>query len=201
MNYTSDYLKKCKIRYNREMITTDATTQRLLWVDLEMTGLSAGTDVILEVAAIVTDWDFNEIASFESGVGHEPSRVQELLDANPWYSYKMKENKAALIALNARSHPSAVIEKQLVQFAKDHCGVQYPIILAGNSIHIDRQFIHAEWPFFEQLLHYRMLDVTAWKLVFEAKFATRGVKKEAHRALEDIRESIAELKGYVERAS
>lgn len=166
-----------------------------------MTGITAGTDVILEVAAIVTDWDFNEIASFESGVGHPALRVQELLDANPWYSYKMKENKAAMIALNSKSAPSKIIEQQLIEFVKKQCDTHRPVVLAGNSIHIDRQFIHAEWPFFEQLLHYRMLDVTAWKLVFEAKYGAKNEKKEEHRALGDVRESIAELKSYLARVS
>lgn len=183
------------------MTTTNTSNERLLWIDLEMTGLAAGTDVILEIAAIVTDWDFNEIASFESGVGHPVLRVQELLDANPWYSYKMKDNKAAMIALSAQSPPSKVVEQQLIEFVKKQCDTHRPLLLAGNSIHIDRQFIHAEWPFFEQLLHYRMLDVTAWKLVFEAKYATKGEKIETHRALGDIRESIAELKGYLKHVS
>ncbi|MBC7746464.1 oligoribonuclease [Pedobacter sp.] len=183
------------------MITTDASFERLLWIDLEMTGLAAGNDVIVEVAAIVTDWDFNEIAHFESGVGHPADRVQALLDANPWYSYKMKENKTAMITLSAQSAPSTVIEQQLIEFVKKYCDTHRPVLLAGNSIHIDRQFIHAEWPFFEQLLHYRMLDVTAWKLVFEAKYGTKGEKREEHRALGDVRESIAELRQYLERVS
>lgn len=171
--------------------------QHLLWLDLEMTGLVPGQDVILEVAAIVTDWDFNETAHYESGVGQDVVRTSDLLDANHFY-IKMKDNKKALLELTAQSVPSKVIENQLIEFVKKHCDTHRPVVLAGNSIHIDRQFIHAEWPSFEQLLHYRMLDVTAWKLVFESKFGSKHTKKESHRALEDVRESIAELKSYVE---
>lgn len=177
------------------------STDHLLWVDMEMTGVDTERDLILEVAAIVTDWNLNEIAVFESGVGQDKTRVQELLDANPWYTYEMPENKRAMIALNAASPPSAAVEAQLVNFVKTHCNLLKPVVLAGNSIHIDRRFIHNQWPTFEQLLHYRMLDVTAWKLVFEAKYGTNWKKSDSHRALDDIRGSIEELKQYLERVS
>lgn len=179
---------------------TTPTTDHILWLDLEMTGLTPGRDIILEVAAIVTDWDFNEVAIFESGVGHEVAMATDLLDANPFY-VKMKDNKRALLELTTTSPPSAIVEKQLIEFVKKHCDTHRPVVLCGNSIHIDRQFIHAEWPYFEQLLHYRMLDVTAWKLVFESKFGTKQFKKESHRALDDVRESIVELKSYLERVA
>lgn len=182
------------------MTTSNSSTDRLLWVDLEMTGLQPTRDVILEVAAIVTDWDFNEIARYESGVGQDAIVTEQLLDNNPFY-VKMKENKAVLLELAKNSPPSAVIESQLVAFVKEHCGTARPVILAGNSIHMDRQFIRAQWPLLEQLLHYRMLDVTAWKLVFETKYNLKHEKKEAHRALGDIRESIDELKRYLEHVS
>lgn len=177
-------------------MTTPSSNERLLWVDLEMTGLNPQRDVILEVAAIVTDWDFNEIAVFESGVGQDVAVTTELLNSNPFY-VKMKENKASLLELAEKSPPSSVVESKLVAFVKEHCETARPIVLAGNSIHMDRQFIRAQWPYLEQLLHYRMLDVTAWKLVFESKYGTKTEKKEAHRALGDIRESIDELKRYL----
>lgn len=178
---------------------TSVETGSLLWLDLEMTGVDTERDLILEVAAIVTDWDFNEIAVFESGVGQNQARVQELLDANPWYTHEMPENKQAMLELNEKSEASELVEQRLIAFVKEHCNLLKPVALAGNSIHMDRRFIHNEWPTFEQLLHYRMLDVTAWKLVFEAKYGTNWQKPDAHRALEDIRGSIEELKYYLER--
>jgi oligoribonuclease len=69
--------------------------------------------------------------------------------------------------------------------------------LAGNSIHQDRRFIEREWPRLNGRLHYRMLDVSAWKVVFENHFRSRINKPEAHRALDDIEGSITELKHYL----
>lgn len=171
--------------------------QPLLWVDLEMTGLDPLHDRILEVAAIVTDWNFTEIASFESGIGHDIKEISPLLDANPFY-IKMKGNKRQLLEQATQSPPEKVVERMLVEFIHEYCDTHYPVILAGNSIHMDRQFIQIYWPTVERLLHYRMLDVTSWKLVFENKFGQKFEKAEEHRALGDIRESIDELKHYLE---
>jgi oligoribonuclease len=77
--------------------------------------------------------------------------------------------------------------------------MKQPIYLAGNSIWNDRQFIEREWPRLNDKLHYRMLDVTAWKIVFENHFRTKINKPEAHRALDDIEGSIEELKVYLNR--
>lgn len=175
----------------------DTSSSRLLWVDLEMTGLDPTKDRILEIAAIITDWDFNELAMFESGVGHDIPEITRLMDASPFY-VKMKENKRALLELSSQSPPERVVEKLFVEFVGAHCDTHYPVLLAGNSIHIDRQFIRAYWPHLEQLLHYRMLDVTSWKLVFEGKFAQKKfAKSESHRALDDVRESISEFQQYL----
>lgn len=173
------------------------TKANLLWCDLEMTGLDPVKDRVLEIALIATDWDFNELATFESGFGYEQNEVNGLLDANPFY-IKMKDNKRSLLELVATSEPKAVVEKRVVEFVKKHFDTVYPVVLAGNSIHMDRAFIREQLPFLNQLLHYRMLDVTAWKLVFEGKFEKKFEKQEKHRALDDIRESIAELKKYLE---
>jgi len=71
------------------------------------------------------------------------------------------------------------------------------VLLAGNSVHIDRQFIKSNWPKFDVFLHYRMLDVSAWKVVFEGKYGKKFAKPDAHRALDDIRGSIIELQYYL----
>ncbi len=169
---------------------------QLLWCDMEMTGLDPERDMNLEIAVIATDWEFNEIASFDSGIGHDVSTVKVLLDANNFYK-KYPQNRQALIELAANSPVETVVEKQLCHFVKEHFDLGRPVILAGNSIHQDRRFIRASMPFFDQLLYYRMLDVTAWKVVFEGKYDIKYEKKEAHRALDDVRESITELQFYM----
>jgi len=82
-------------------------------------------------------------------------------------------------------------------FLDEHFEIGKPVLLAGNSIHQDRRFIINEWHRFDDRLHYRMLDVTAWKVVMEGKYKKRFSKPEEHRALGDIRGSIMELKYYL----
>ena len=74
-------------------------------------------------------------------------------------------------------------------------------MLAGNSIHQDRRFIDHWWPQLAQRLHYRMLDVSAWKVVMEGKYGKKFAKPEDHRALEDIRGSIMELRYYLQKVA
>jgi oligoribonuclease len=171
------------------------TPDKILWVDLEMTGLNPTKDRILEIAAIVTDWDFNEIDTFESGVGHDPAALQLLVDANEWYSGH-PEHKEDLLKLAANSQPEEFVAAKFEEFIDKHFKEQ-PALLAGNSIHMDRQFIRHWWPDVDKRLHYRMLDVSAWKVVMIGKYGMEYEKLEKHRALDDIRESIDELEFYL----
>ncbi len=166
---------------------------RILWVDLEMTGLDAAKDVILEVAAIVTDWDFKEIATFETVI-HQSDKVLETM--NPWC---IDQHGAS--GLTEKSRQSEIsqskAEAKLLTFINKNFDKDQPVLLAGNSIHMDRRFISALWPRVDAKLHYRMLDVSAWKVVFEAKFNKKFAKPQDHRALGDIRGSIMELQYYL----
>jgi oligoribonuclease len=94
---------------------------------------------------------------------------------------------------------SGEAEKALVKFVKKHFDGAKPVLLAGNSIHMDRRFIEKQWLLFDKLLHYRMLDFSACKVVFEGKFKKKFAKPEAHRALDDIRGSIEELQYYLKK--
>ncbi|SRR6266496_3829422 len=174
------------------------TPERILWVDLEMTGLNPAKDRILEVAAIVTDWDFTELGRFESGVGHDPAALQLLVDANEWYS-EHPDNTEPLLKLSAQSQPEEFVQAKFEEFINKHFAPDEPVLLAGNSIHMDRQFIRQWWPQVEQRLHYRMLDVSAWKVVMIGKYGVEYEKLERHRALDDIQESIDELKFYLSK--
>jgi oligoribonuclease len=175
------------------------TPSKLLWIDLEMTGLNPQKDRIVEVAAIVTDWNFTELARLETGVGQDVPEITALFAANPWASAR-PENTKELIDLSAKSLSESEVEQQLVALAEKHAPGQI-MLLAGNSIHADRGFIKQWWPRLDKKLHYRMLDVSAWKVVMQGKYNIGYIKKETHRALDDIQESIEELQFYLEKSN
>lgn len=169
---------------------------RLLWVDLEMTGLRPETDVILEVAIVVTDFKFNEIARYESSVNQPLELLERLLEENPWYS-QYPANKAHFLSIAGQGKSSTEVEAELLSFVREHFGDE-PAVLAGNSIHNDRNFIRHWWPVFDATLHYRMLDVSAWKVFMQGAYGVEYQKADSHRAADDIAESIAELQYYLD---
>ena len=167
---------------------------KLLWIDLEMTGLDPEKDQILELAAIATDWDLEPIAEMTAVVKVPEELMKERMVGEFWE--KNAESRDELMKQNAEGESAEKVEKKLVEFMEKYFGKE--IILAGNSIHQDRKFIDKEWLKVSKRLHYRMLDVSAWKVVMEGKFGKKFVKREAHRALEDIKGSIEELSWYLE---
>lgn len=170
---------------------------KLMWMDLEMTGLDPVSDRILEVAIIVTDWSFNELATFESAVKVDASYVEERMKIGRAFWDSNPTARDGLISQNTAATKGAKdVEVDIVKFVDEWFG-EDPILLAGNSIHQDRKFIENEWPELNKKLHYRMLDVSAWKVVFDGKYKKRFAKPEEHRALADIRGSIMELKYYL----
>ena len=169
----------------------------LLWVDLEMTGLSPAEDRILEVAAIATDWEMNEIATYTAVVKVDDALIKERMVGEFWE--KNKASYDALVTQNADGRPSKEVEKDLLKFVEENFGDT--VYLAGNSIHQDRRFIENEWPELNAKLHYRMLDVSAWKIYFENARGDRFIKPDNHRALDDIRGSMEELKWYLRKIS
>ena len=169
----------------------------LLWIDLEMTGLSPEDDRILEVAAIATDWDMNEIDTFTAVVKVDEKLIRERMVGEFWE--KNKESYDALISQNKDGKPAAEVEQELLKFVEKNFGET--VYLAGNSIHQDQKFIEREWPKLNAKLHYRQLDVSSWKIYFENALHRKFMKPENHRALDDIRGSIEELKWYLKMVS
>lgn len=171
---------------------------KILWVDLEMTGLDPVEDHILEVAAIATDWDFKELATYEGVVTVDPQLVKRRMDVGKAFWDAHPAARDGLVKQNLeKGRSGSVIETELLAFLDEHFEEGKPVLLAGNSIHQDRKFITNEWPKLDARLHYRMLDVSAWKVVFDGKFKKRFAKPEEHRALGDIRGSIMELQYYL----
>lgn len=172
---------------------------KILWMDLEMTGLDPVEDRILEVAVIATDWDFKEIATYEAAVLVGPRLVERRMLKGPAAAFwaSVPQARDGLIEQNKSARSGRTIENELLAFINKHFDNDKPVLLAGNSIHQDRRFIVNEWARLDTRLHYRMLDVSAWKVVFEGKFKKKFAKPEEHRALGDIRGSIQELKYYL----
>ena len=166
---------------------------KLLWIDLEMTGLDPSKDKILEVAAIATDMKLEEIARYEAVVKVSEDLMKERMVGEFWD--KNSASRDGLMAQNKDGKPVSEVEKELLEFLDQNFGKE--VYLAGNSIHQDRKFIEREMPEFNKRLHYRMLDVSAWKIYFENALDKKFVKPENHRALDDIEGSIEELKWYL----
>lgn len=171
----------------------DYLPRKFLWVDLEMTGLDPKTDKIIELAAIVTDFDFKELDTLELII-NQPDDI--LAKANDW-SRDHHEQSGLWRAVRESQVSEKQAEDKLVELIDKHFDNNLMAVLSGNSIHQDRRFVRAAWPEVESRLHYRMLDVSAFKLIGQSKYGLFFNKSEAHRALDDIRESIAELKYYL----
>lgn len=166
---------------------------KLLWMDLEMTGLDPAKDKICEVAAIATTMNLDEVATYEAVVKVDDQLMEDRMVGPFWE--KNAQSRDALKAQNAKGKPIAEVERELLDFVAKYCTKE--IYLAGNSIHQDRKFIEREMPELNKILHYRMLDVSAWKIYFENAKHKKFVKSENHRALDDINGSIEELKWYL----
>ena len=164
----------------------------LLWIDLEMTGLDDVKDSILEVAAIVTDIELKPLAELHRVV-FQPADVLE--NMNDWC--KKTHGESGLTAAIPTGTPLATVEKELLTFLDQHYAPTDRIVLSGNSIGNDRRFIDRYLPEVAKRLHYRMIDVSSFKEIFRERYGLHFPKGNAHRAVDDIHESIRELAFYL----
>lgn len=178
------------------MINKHAIPTKLFWVDLEMTGLDSDKDLILEIAAEVTDFEFKTLASYEARIQHSKAVVVDRMRKNVWWK-DFPENRDEFVRDLDKGRPLQQVERELIELLQAQFGAE-PAILAGNSIHNDRNFIKRWWPELDLKLHYRMLDVSSLKVLMQGKFGLEFEKKEVHRAYDDIQASIAELQHYLE---
>lgn len=172
----------------------------LVWMDLEMTGLDHTTDVIVEIATIVTDDDLTVIAEGPDLVIHQPAEVLARMDP---FVVEMHTRSGLLEAITASSVSLADAGAATLDFIRQHAVEPRSVPLCGNSIGTDRRFLAAYLPEIEQYLHYRSIDVSSIKELVRRWYPkvgqARPQKVGQHRALDDIRDSIDELRYYRER--
>jgi oligoribonuclease len=171
-----------------------------MWMDLEMTGLDPGKDVIVEIATLVTDDDLNIVAEGPDLVVHQPDAALAVMEA---FVLDMHTKSGLLDAIRASTVSLDEAGAQTLAFIKEHAPEPATVPLCGNSIGTDRRFLAAYLPEIENWLHYRSVDVSSVKELVRRWYpsvrADRPKKAGAHRALDDIRESVAELRYYRER--
>jgi len=179
-------------------MSTTRKNDRLVWVDMEMSGLQPETDRILEIAMIVTDGDLNIVAEGPVLVVHQEDAVLDRMDA--WN--KGTHGKSGLIdKVKASTLTEADVEEACLAFLKQH--VKSSISpMCGNTIHQDRRFMNRYMPKLEAYFHYRNIDVSTIKELckrWQPEIAKGFSKQQAHTALADIIESVEELRYYREK--
>ena len=172
--------------------------ERLVWIDCEMTGLDLRADALIEVAALVTDFDLNVLGEGIDLVVKPPAEALEQMND---FVRAMHEKSGLLEELDD-GLTMAEAEEQVLAYIKEHCpdGSRPP--LAGNTVATDRAFLARDMPTLESFLHYRIVDVSSIKELsrrwFPRAYFQAPAKLGNHRALADIQESIEELRYYRE---
>jgi oligoribonuclease len=172
-------------------------TDRLVWIDCEMTGLELAHDALIEVAALVTDSDLNVLGDGIDVVIHaDDESLDNMVDV-----VRHMHARSGLTELVRNSAVTmAEAEERVLEYITAHVPEPKSAPLCGNSIATDRGFIARDMPALDAHLHYRMVDVSSIKELtrrwYPDVLAKRGWKHGAHRALDDIRESVSELRLY-----
>ena len=176
---------------------TDRATQRLVWVDCEMTGLDLTHDALIEVAAIVTD---AELVPLDDGVDVIIHVDDDVLQSMLPVVRDMHASSGLTEAVRASTITLGDAERQIVDYVRGHVPEARTAPLCGNSIATDRGFLARDMPELDGYLHYRMIDVSSIKELarrwYPKVYFAQPQKGLAHRALADVRESIQELIFY-----
>ena len=166
-------------------------------MDLEMTGLDPDTDVVVEIATLITDDDLAIVAEGPDLVVHQPP---EVLDRMGDFVRAMHTKSGLLEAIGTSTTTLAEASEATMAFLREHIDEARTVPLCGNSIGTDRRFLLRWLPEIEEFLHYRSIDVSTVKELARRwhpeVFKSAPDKAGGHRAMDDIRESVAELRHY-----
>jgi oligoribonuclease len=169
---------------------------KLLWMDLEYTDFDYANGLMIEVSVEITDFNFQTIANYEARIKNNPKKLVERMALNTfWQEYPA--NREDFIRNNDQGKDIKQVEDELLALIDEHFKDEV-VILAGNSIHADRRVIQQHWPRLDIRMHYRMLDVSSFKILMQGKYGVKFEKKNLHRAFDDIQASIAELDFYLD---
>ena len=176
-----------------------SVSDRLVWIDCEMTGLDIRADALIEVAALVTDFDLNVLGE---GVDIVIKPPPEALDQMVPFVREMHTTLRPARGARRRHHAGGRRRRRCWPTSRQHCADGSRPPLAGNTVATDRAFLARDMPELEAFLHYRIVDVSSIKELsrrwFPRAYYNAPAKNGGHRALADIRESIEELRYYRE---
>lgn len=169
---------------------------RLVWIDMEMTGLDPEKERIIEIATLITDGELNILAEGPELVIRQS---EELLAGMDEWNTKHHGDSGLTARVLSSEITNDEAESQTLAFLKEHCAAG-AAPLCGNSIHQDRRFLRLYMPQIDEFLHYRHIDVSTVKELgkrwYPGSYGKRPAKVSQHRALDDVRESVAELRYY-----
>jgi oligoribonuclease len=177
----------------------EAVDDRLVWLDLEMTGLDVDRHRIVEIAVLVTDGRLEPLDEGIDIVVHQPAPVLAEMDD---YVRAMHTRSGLLPEIEASDVSLDIAGARTLEYVRRHVPIAGTAPLCGNSIGVDRRFLDRQLPAVDRYLHYRSIDVSSFKELcrrwYPDIYKRRPQKTEAHRALADINESIEELRYYRE---
>lgn len=167
----------------------------LVWIDCEMTGLEPDTDALVEIATIITDSELNIVDHGpEFAIHQSAARLRKM---NPW-SRRTHRESGLIDRIRTEGIPLAEAEHQTLNFVRKHCYAK-SAPLCGNTVWQDKAFLRQHMPRLYDFFHYRIVDVSSVKILASNWFGKKcrpPQKQGSHRALQDIEESIEELKYY-----
>ncbi|CAB4849446.1 unannotated protein [freshwater metagenome] len=180
------------------MTTNGKPTDRIVWLDCEMTGLDLASDALVEVACVITDAELNEL---DEGITFVIRPPDDAFAAMPEIVREM-HTASGLIEEIPHGGTIADAEQLLLAYIRSHVVESRKAPLAGSSVYVDRGFLARDMPELDAFLHYRLIDVSSIKELvrrwYPRVYFNSPKKRGNHRALADTRESIAELRFYRE---